>query len=548
MSITQSNAWKALQQHLESGMRDVHLKTLFAEDGERFGKFSRQAAGLTLDFSKQRITQETVDKLLALAEEVGLEQAIAQQIRGDKINVTENRPALHTALRLPESDELVVDGENLVPEVQASLARMGELVDKLHSGNWKGATGKVVTDVVNLGVGGSDLGPLMVSNALAGFRVDGEHAVKVHFASTIDGTQLADILPQLNPETTIFIYSSKSFTTIDTKANADTAMTWLKLATKASEEELKATHFIGVSTQSDKMDEWGFAKEHQVLFWDWVGGRYSLWSGIGLGIAIEIGLDNFRRLLSGAHRLDVHFRETPLKDNLPVLFALVGIWNVDFLDIPTLAVLPYDGRLKFLPSYFQQLEMESNGKSVTNAGQKVDYSTCPIIWGEVGPNGQHAFYQLLHQGTKTVACDFIAPLKRYDEIENEALRDSFKTQQRLALANCFAQSRVLMLGDDAVKSEQTPPPYQRYAGNQPSSTILVDSLTPETLGALVALYEQKVFVQGVIWDIDSFDQWGVQLGKKIATETEETLISGKGIDELDDSSRHLIELARKANS
>lgn len=544
MSITQSAAWKALQQHFEDDMRDVHLRTLFAE-GERFNEFSRQAAGLTLDFSKQRLRTETLDKLLALAEEAGVKEAIAQQFRGDRINVTEDRSVLHTALRLPASDELIVDGKNLVPEVQASLERMGELVEKLHSGSWKGVTGKVITDVVNLGVGGSDLGPLMVSRALEGFRVDGEQPISVHFASTIDGTQLADILPRLDPETTIFIYSSKSFTTIDTKANADTAITWLGLGTNASEADIKANHFIGVSTQADKMEEWGFAKEHQVLFWDWVGGRYSLWSGIGLGIAVEIGIDNFRRLLAGAHRLDVHFRETPLKDNLPVLFALAGIWNVDFLDIRSLAILPYDGRLKFLPGYFQQLEMESNGKSVTNAGQPVDYSTCPIIWGEVGPNGQHAFYQLLHQGTQQVACDFIAPLHRYDEIENSELGLSFKTQHRLALANCFAQSRVLMLGDDAVKSEQTPPAYQRYAGNQPSTTILLDSINPESLGALIALYEQKVFVQGVIWNIDSFDQWGVQLGKKIAVETEQNLITGEGLDSLDDSTRHLIELVRK---
>ncbi|WP_025732128.1 glucose-6-phosphate isomerase [Carnimonas nigrificans] len=546
MSIKQSAAWKALQEHLDSGMRDVHLKELFAEDGDRFSTFSRQAAGITLDFSKQRLRGETLDKLIALAEEAGVKEAIPQMFRGDRINATEDRAVLHTALRKPASDELVVEGQDVVADVHKSLKRMAELVEKLHAGNWKGATGKTITDVVNLGVGGSDLGPLMVSNALSGFRAEAANPVAVHFASTIDGTQLADILPRLDPETTIFIYSSKSFTTIDTKANADTAMTWLNLGTGAQEPELKANHFIGVSTQADKMDEWGFAAEHQVLFWDWVGGRYSLWSGIGLGIAIEVGMDNFQRLLAGAHKMDEHFRTTELKDNLPVLFALAGVWNVDFLDIRSLAVLPYDGRLKSLPGYFQQLEMESNGKSVTNAGQHVDYSTCPIIWGEVGPNGQHAFYQLLHQGTQKVACDFIAPLNRYDEIENDALRESFKVQHRLALANCFAQSRVLMLGDDAIKSEQTPPPYQRYAGNQPSSTLLIDSVNPETLGALVALYEHKVFVQGVIWDIDSFDQWGVQLGKKIATETEQNLITGEGLDQLDDSTRHLIDIVRKA--
>ncbi|ANF57316.1 glucose-6-phosphate isomerase [Halotalea alkalilenta] len=544
MSITQTPAWKALESHLEGGMRDVHLKTLFAE-GERFTDFSRQAAGITLDLSKQRMRRETLDKLLALAEEAGVKEAIQQLTRGDAINLTEGRPALHTALRLPADAELELDGRDVVADVHASLAKMRTLVERLHAGQWKGATGKVITDVVNLGVGGSDLGPLMVSSALRGYRVEVDNPVAVHFASTIDGTQLADVLPKLDPETTIFIYSSKSFGTIDTKANADTALVWLNRGTGVEEAALKAQHFIGVSTKPEKMAEWGFAEEHRVLFWDWVGGRYSLWSGIGLGIAIEVGMDNFQRLLAGAHQMDEHFRHAPLADNLPVLFALAGIWNVNFLDIRSLAVLPYDGRLKYLPGYFQQLEMESNGKSVTNAGAPVDYSTCPVLWGEVGPNGQHAFYQLLHQGTQAVACDFIAPINRYDEIENDALRESFKTQHRLALANCFAQSRVLMLGDEAIKSEQTPPPYKRYAGNQPSSTILLDSITPESVGALVALYEHKVFVQGVIWDIDSFDQWGVELGKKIATETEAILLSGEGLDQLDDSSRHLVERVRR---
>lgn len=547
MSITQTSAWKALQSHAEREMRDVHLKALFAE-GARFQTFSREAAGITLDFSKQRIRRETLDLLLALAREVGIEEAIKQLMRGDRINMTEQRAALHTALRLPADAELEVDGVDIVADVHASLSRMAEMVDMLHAGQWKGATGKVITDVVNLGVGGSDLGPLMVSSALEGFTPNSDHPLSVHFASTIDGTQLADILPTLNPETTLFIYSSKSFTTIDTKANADTALVWLGKGTGQSEETLKAAHFIGVSTKTDKMNEWGFSPEHQLKFWDWVGGRYSLWSAIGLAIAIRIGMDNFHRLLAGAHTMDEHFRHAPLEDNLPVLFGLLGIWNVDFLDINSLAVLPYDGRLGYLPGYFQQLEMESNGKSVTNAGEPVDYKTCPVLWGEVGPNGQHAFYQLLHQGTQPVACDFIAPINRYDEIENEALRKSFKTQHRLALANCFAQSRVLMLGNDAVKAQGETPFYKNYAGNQPSNTLLVESITPESIGALIALYEHKVFVQGVIWNIDSFDQWGVELGKKIALEADHVLAIGKGADDLDDSTRHLIEtvLAERA--
>lgn len=540
MSITQTSAWQALKAHAEQGMRDVHIKSLFAE-GARFDEFSRKGAGLLLDFSKQRVSKETVDLLLALAREAGVEQAIAQLMRGDRINTTEDRSALHTALRLPADDELQVGDQNVVADVHAALADMERLVKSLHNGEWKGVTGKPITDVVNLGVGGSDLGPLMVSTALEGFEPADVKHINIHFASTIDGTQLADILPTLNPETTLFVYSSKSFGTIDTKANADTALVWLGEGTGKTEKEIKAQHFIGVSTQTAKMDEWGFAPAHQLKFWDWVGGRYSLWSAIGFAIALKIGMENFRRLLSGAHAMDEHFRHTPLENNLPVLFGLLGIWNTDFLDIRSLAVLPYDGRLRYLPGYFQQLEMESNGKSVTNDGKVVDYSTCPVLWGEVGPNGQHAFYQLLHQGTQSVACDFIAPINRYDEIEDEGLRESFKTQHRLALANCFAQSRVLMLGNDAIRDQGDTPYYKRYAGNQPSSTILVDRIAPETLGALIALYEHKVFVQGVIWNINSFDQWGVELGKKIALEADGILSSGKGVDSLDDSSNHLIQ-------
>ncbi len=367
------------------------------------------------------------------------------------------------------------------------------------------------------------------------------HALDVHFASTIDGSQLSELLPTLNADETLFIYSSKSFGTIDTSANADTALAWLAEQTGSEIDRLKHQHFIGVSTKPEKMTEWGIAPDHQLLFWDWVGGRYSFWSAIGLPIAIRLGMDNFRRLLAGGHAMDEHFASAPLEENLPVLFALLGIWNTNFLDIESLAVLPYDGRLKHLPGYLQQLEMESNGKSSTNDGEKVDYNTCPILWGEIGPNGQHAFYQLLHQGTRAVACDFVAPIKRYDYIESAAVRESLERQHRLSLANCFAQSRVLMLGDDAIKSSETPPAHKRYAGNQPSSTILFETLSPESLGALIALYEHKVYVQGSIWDVDSFDQWGVELGKKIANETADILESGHGADQLDDSSRHLIE-------
>jgi len=540
MSIRETQAWKALEQQLEEGMRDVHLKTLF-QQSPRFDEFYLEAAGIQMDLSKQRWTTEVRERLLSLAREAGVPDAIQRLLSGERVNRTEDRPALHTALRLPRDAELEVEGVDVVNEVHATLDKMETLVNKLLNGQWRGATGKPITDVVNLGVGGSDLGPLMVTSALTDFEPDDGFEVSAHFASTMDGSQLADFLSWLNPETTLFILSSKSFGTIDTLSNASTALDWIATRLGCDESLIKRFHFVGVSTKPEKMTEWGIDPANQLLFWDWVGGRYSLWSAIGLPIAIRVGMENFRQMLAGAHAMDEHFRTADLAENLPVQLGLIGIWNANFLDIRSHAVLPYDGRLKHLPGYFQQLEMESNGKSVTNDDEVVDYSTCPVIWGEIGPNGQHAFYQLLHQGTQPVACDFIAPVNRYNDVEDERFRDDLMAQHRLALANCFAQSRVLMLGDDAVKSESTPPSYKRYRGNQPSSTLMFDSLNPATLGALVALYEHKVFVQGVIWDIDSFDQWGVELGKKIATETEEIIATQKGLDTLDDSSRGLIE-------
>jgi len=540
MSIRETQAWKALEQQLEGGMREVHLKTLF-QQSPRFETFYLEAAGIQMDLSKQRWTTEVREQLLSLAREAGVPEAVQRLLSGERVNHTEDRPALHTALRLPRDARLEVEGVDVVGEVHATLDKMETLVNKLLNGQWRGATGKPITDVVNLGVGGSDLGPLMVTSALTDFEPDDVFEVSTHFASTMDGSQLADFLSWLNPETTLFILSSKSFGTIDTLSNASTALDWIATRLGGDEALIKRFHFVGVSTKPEKMTEWGIDPANQLLFWDWVGGRYSLWSAIGLPIAIRVGMDNFRQLLAGAHAMDEHFRTSDLAENLPVQLGLIGIWNVNFLDIRSHAVLPYDGRLKHLPGYFQQLEMESNGKSVTNNDDVVDYSTCPVIWGEIGPNGQHAFYQLLHQGTQPVACDFIAPVNRYNDVEDERFRDDLMAQHRLALANCFAQSRVLMLGDDAVKSESTPPSYKRYRGNQPSSTLMFDSLNPATLGALIALYEHKVFVQGVIWDIDSFDQWGVELGKKIATETEEIIATQNGLETLDDSSRGLIQ-------
>ena len=547
-TIDQHPAWKALLDHAEA-MRDVHLKDLFHESDQRYPDFSRRAAGLMLDLSKQRWRRETLDKLLALARVAGVPKGIERLLAGERVNLSEDRPALHTALRLPADAHLNVEGEDVVPGVHRTLKRMAAMVDKFHAGQWRGATGKAITDVVNIGIGGSDLGPLMVTHALADYRPRDIHPVEVHFASTMDGSQLADYLTRFNPETTLFVLSSKSFTTIDTLSNARTAQDWLMghlVNGRGDRDLVMRQHFIGVSASPEKMSEWGISDANQLEFWEWVGGRYSLWGAIGLPIAVAVGMDNFRELLAGAHEMDRHFANAALEDNLPVLLALAGIWNVNFLDIRAHSILPYDGRLEFFASYLEQLEMESNGKSTTNSGQTTPYSTCPVLWGQLGPNAQHAFYQLLHQGTQPVECDFIAPMRRYDRIEDDATRALLKEQHRLTLANCFAQSRVLMLGDEAIEDDGPRPNHKHYRGNQPSTTLLLDRLTPSTLGSLVALYEHKVFVQATIWDINPFDQWGVELGKKIATQTERVLASHEGVEALDESSRHLIEAVWRA--
>ena len=544
--IDQTPAWQVVKDHAET-LKRHHLRELFAAETDRQPRFTRHAAGLTLDLSKQRWSAETLAYLLALAEAAEVPDAIRRLLDGERVNVSEDRPALHTALRLPADASLVVEGEDLVPGVHRTLDRMATMVERFHAGQWRGATGKAITDVVNLGVGGSDLGPVMVTHALADYRPREVHPVEVHFASTMDGSQLADYLGRLSPETTLFVLSSKSFTTIDTLSNASTARDWL-MARLGGEEGVDAElvmrqHFIGVSASPGKMAEWGIAEAHQLEFWEWVGGRYSLWGAIGLPIALVVGMEHFRALLAGAHAMDVHFREAPLADNLPVLLALAGIWNVNFLDIRAHSILPYDGRLEYFAAYLEQLEMESNGKSVTHDGREVGYATCPVLWGQLGPNAQHAFYQLLHQGTQAVECDFIAPLRRYDDVEDPATRTHLKGQHRLTLANCFAQSRVLMLGDDAIPDDGPRPGHKRYRGNQPSTTLLLDALTPATLGALIALYEHKVFVQATVWGINPFDQWGVELGKKIAGETQRILESHQGLEAMDASTRALIEAA-----
>lgn len=540
------------QQKLEQLMeqhKTVHLTELFDKEQDRFAKYCVGCEDLVFDFSKQRINQPILDALVQLAESKQLNKWIDTLFSQNKINYTEQREAMHWALRLPADNQVYPE---LAKQVSDQLERMYQLVNKIHEGQYRGATGEVIQDVVNIGVGGSDLGPLMVSHALSDFKVKTAKPLNIRFVSTMDGSQLSDILHQLRPETTLFIVSSKSFSTIDTLSNAHTARKWLEKALGRESSILKS-HFIGVSTKPDKMTEWGIHPDNQFLLWDWVGGRYSLWSCIGLPIALTIGVEGFKAFLAGAHGIDEHFRTTEFHQNIPVLMGLMGIWNTNYLNLKTHAVLPYDGRLKYFTSYPQQLEMESNGKSTQRNGQKVENTTCPIVWGEVGPNAQHAFYQLLHQGTQKVSCDFIAPMHRYNAnhftyVENA---DALIDQHLLALSNCLAQSRLLAFGNDALKVDQREqlPAYKQYEGNQPSTTMLLKELSPRTMGKLIALYEHKVFVQSVIWDINPFDQWGVEKGKEIANDLL-PILNGESSDlsHLDDSTQGLIQfLLGKSN-
>lgn len=510
--------WQALISHGEV-MKDKHLADMFAQDSQRFETMHRQWGPILFDFSKQRVETQTLTRLMELASAQGLEGWIDSLFAGERINTSEDRAAMHWALRLPSTAICELDGEDLTGKVHAQLERMENIVRQIRAGQWRGATGEAITDVVNIGVGGSDLGPLMVTGALTDSRLPTPMPLNIHFASTMDGSQLSQLLGNLSPHSTLFIISSKSFSTIDTLTNAATARGWLQRGLGECREGLLDCHFLGVSSAVGKMNEWGIPPQNQMQLWDWVGGRYSLWSAIGLPVALNIGMQGFRELLEGAYDMDEHFRTTPWMDNLPVLLGMIGVWNTNILDINAHAILPYDGRLKELPNYFEQLEMESNGKSVNRAGELVEYATCPIVWGNVGPNAQHAFYQLLHQGTEPVTCDFIVPARRYLEAQHDEAAPELLAQHELALANCLAQSRLLALGDAAVKGSEDMPRSKRYRGNQPSSTLLLDELTPYSLGALIALYEHKVFVQSVIWDINPFDQWGVEMGKKIAVDT-----------------------------
>ncbi len=473
--------------------RERHLSSLFTDNVDRFNQFHASFPGMTLDYSKQNISDEERSALLEMAEEAQLSEWINKLFSGEKVNHTEGRAAGHTFLR---------NLADTSPEVSAEWSKMEDIVDRVHTRQLRGFSGKAITDVVNIGVGGSDLGPLMITHALKGQR--SPHAPELHFVSTLDGTQLQRLLKTLSAETTLFVVASKSFTTIDTLSLAKTAREWVEKHSNSESGTMQ--HFIGVSTNAPKMKEWGLLPEHQLLFWDWVGGRFSLWSAIGLTIALQQGMSGFKAFLQGAHEMDLHFKNTPLKDNIPVLVGLIGVWNINFMYAAGQAILPYDSRLKYLASYLEQLEMESNGKHTNREGDFVNYRTCPILWGEVGPNAQHAFYQLMHQGTERVMADFILFAKSTGKTERHQFHHN------LNIANCLAQSRALMIG------QKNDDPHKDYPGGQVSNTILLDTLDARHLGMLIALYEHKVFVQSVIWNINPFDQWGVELGKKIALE------------------------------
>jgi glucose-6-phosphate isomerase len=506
-SVTMRPGWKALQSHHQK-LRELHLRQLFADDPKRGERLTTEAVGLYLDYSKNRITDETLKLLLQLAEECGLRARIDAMFRGEKINITENRAVLHIALRAPRGTSIVVDGENVVPQVHTVLDKMAGFANRVRSGAWKGHTGKRIRNVINIGIGGSDLGPVMAYEALKHYS---DRAMTFRFVSNVDGTDFAEAVQDLDPSETLFIISSKTFTTLETMTNAHTARDW-SLKGLGGDVKAVAKHFVAVSTNAAKVSEFGIDTANMFEFWDWVGGRYSMDSAIGLSTMLAIGPDNFRALLDGFHEMDEHFRTAPFERNLPVLLGLLAVWYNDFFGAETVAVLPYEQYLKRFPAYLQQLTMESNGKHVTLDGTELDYATGPIYWGEPGTNGQHSFYQLIHQGTRLIPCDFIAfvetlnPLGRHHD---------------MLLANVFAQTEALAFGKtpEQVKAEGTPDwlvPHRVFEGNRPSNTILAEKLTPQTLGKLVALYEHSVFTQGTIWNIDSFDQWGVELGKVLA--------------------------------
>lgn len=536
-------AFKALQQH-HAETRNRQVRDLFSQDPARFTTLSIEGAGLFLDYSKNSVDEKTMQLLCDLARETQVETQRDAMFSGKEINRTEHRAVLHTALRRPRSDQLLLDGLDIIPDIHAVLDRMGVFSERVRSGEWRGYDGREITDIVNIGIGGSYLGPKMTCQALRSF---GHPRLVMHFVSNVDGHDLDALLPRIDPATTLFIIASKTFGTSETMTNARSARAWF--VRNAGEAELPK-HFVAVSTQLDLVTQFGIAAENMFPFWDWVGGRYSVWSAIGLALVISIGMDNFKEFLAGAYAMDQHFQQTPLEKNLPVILALIGIWNRNFVGSNSISIAPYHQDLRLFPGYLQQLEMESNGKRVKVDGSPVDVATCPVIWGDVGTNGQHAYFQLLHQGTDVMAVDFIAALKPSHQLASH---------QALLLANCFAQSEAFMRGKNAeeVRADMQTQglsddeiakllPHRTFPGNRPSNTILMDALTPNTLGALIALYEHKVFVQGIIWGINSFDQWGVELGKILARNIADELTQQARPAQHDSSTNGLIARAKAA--
>jgi glucose-6-phosphate isomerase len=536
--LRETQAWKALERHYAE-IAPRHLRDLFAEDPGRAERMTARGAGLLLDHSKHRATEDTIGLLIDLAEDRGLPARIEAMFNGERINTTENRPVLHVALRAPANESIVVDGVDVVKQVHEVLGRMAAFADRIHSGDWRGHTGRPIRNVVNIGIGGSDLGPVMAYEAL---RYYSDRRLTVRFVSNVDGTDFIEATRDLDPAETLFIISSKTFTTLETMTNATSAREWIVSA--LGDDAAVARHFVAVSTAADEVRAFGIDTDNMFGFWDWVGGRYSMDSAIGLSTMIAVGPDRFRELLDGFHEMDVHFRTTPLRRNLPVLMGLLAVWYGDFFGAETVAVLPYDQYLKRFPAYLQQLTMESNGKHVTLEGRDVDYQTGAVYWGEPGTNGQHSFYQLIHQGTKLIPCDFIGFLASLNPLGRH---------HDLLIANVFAQTEALAFGKtaDEVRAEVTDPklvPHRVFTGNRPSNTILAERLTPSVLGNLVALYEHSVFTQGIIWDINSFDQWGVELGKVLARRIASEIANEDEPDLTHDASTNaLIRLYRRGS-
>jgi glucose-6-phosphate isomerase len=538
--------WQKLSQHQQS-IASLHMRDLFAQDAKRFDKLSLKFADILFDYSKHRITDETLPMLFQLAREAKIEDWRDKMFAGEKINITEDRAVLHTALRNRANTPVMVNGHNVMPDVNAVLAQMREFSDKVRNGSWTGYTGKRITDIVNIGIGGSDLGPVMVCDALKPYS---SPDLNVHFVSNIDGAHLMRALNVCNPETTLFIVASKTFTTQETMTNARSARTWFLKAAKDNAHVAK--HFVALSTNAKAVEDFGIDTANMFAFWDWVGGRYSLWSAIGLSIALYVGMDKFEELLTGAFEMDQHFKTAPLEQNMPVIMALIGVWYNNFFHIDTQAILPYDQGLARFPAYLQQADMESNGKFICRDGTRVPYKTGPVVWGEAGTNGQHAFYQLIHQGTQIVPADFLMPVhSQYKVGENG------NTHHKILLANFLAQTQSLMLGKtkEQARAEleqqglsgealENLLPHKEFEGNRPTTSIMFDKLTPNTLGKLIALYEHKIFVQGIIWDINSYDQWGVEYGKQIAQQILPQLISDEVVTNYDSSTNGLINYTK----